>query len=115
MTTLNLESSSCALQPFEAFGQLVPVHGYHPSPCYPEAQALHCPSPEDPISDQEAASARLQDGIQPLLRGGIRGAKVFRLFIRAEGIPADHQADAIFGFGRAQDQTVIYLLQLGVQ
>ena len=61
------------------------------------------------------ASVSLQHGIQPFLRGGqIQVHPVIRLLIGVEGIPADHQADAVFRRFGNQGQAVIYLLQLGV-
>ena len=61
------------------------------------------------------ASASLQHGVQPFLRGWqIQAHHVIRLLIGVEGIPADRQADAVFRRFGNQGQAVIYLLQLSV-
>ena len=103
----------CA-QLLEVFGQLVQSMDIVAVRVFQKRRHRAVLHPEDHFRPG-GASASLQHGVQPFLRGGqIQAHHVLRLLIGVEGIPADRQADAIFRRFGNQGQAVIYLLQLGV-
>ena len=105
--------SLCA-QLLEAFGQLVQFMDIVAVCVFQKRRHRTVLHPEDHFRPG-GASASLQHGIQPFLRGWqIQTHHVIRLLIGVEGIPADRQADAVLRRFGNQGQAAIYLLQLGV-
>ena len=105
--------SLCA-QLLEAFSQLVQSMDIVAVRVFQKRRHRAVLHPEDHFRPG-GASASLQHGIQPLLRGWqIQTHHVIRLLIGVEGIPADRQADAVFRRFGNQGQAVIYLSLLHI-